>query len=156
MCFLGWNTLFFLWGVFRVRELDCSKPHTGLHDNPSEAKMPINAHVQDVSTHAREVPTLLKNDSHQNLRKELNNTNESCDSVVDFHGTSSTSLDNDNHETKDFSSKTSLCKAAAETERKELPDQFPCYRTELVGLLFFLHKGPFTHLYLRIRYFYIQ
>lgn len=138
--------MFFLWGVFRVRELDCSKPHTGLHDNPSEAKMPSNAHVQDVSSHACEVSTLLKNDSHQSLRKELNGTNESC----------STSLDNDNHETKDFSSKTLLCKAATETERKELPDQFPCYRTELVGLLFFLHKGPFTHLYLRIRYFYIQ
>lgn len=153
--------MFFLWGVFRVRELDSSKPHTGLHHNPCESKMPSKAHVQDISSHACEVSTLLKNDSHQNL--EFNSTDESCadkkvefDSVVDFHGTSSANLDNDNHETKDLSIKTSLCKAAAETESKELPDQFPCYRSELVGLLFFPHKGPFTLLFLPLRYFYTQ
>ncbi|KAG6500122.1 hypothetical protein ZIOFF_039936 [Zingiber officinale] len=149
-----WNTLFFLWGVFRVRELDSSKPHTDLHDNPYESKMPSKSHVQDISSHACEESTLLKNDSQQNLLKELNSIDESCadkkvefDSVVDFHGTSSASLDNDNHETKDFSIKTSLCKAAAETESKELPDEFPCYRTELGHTNNEVDDGKITHIH---------
>lgn len=123
--------------------MDSSNPDTGLHDNPCESKIPSKPLVHDISSHACEVSVLLKKDSHQELI-----SSESCadrrvkfDSVVDFHGTSSTSLDNDNHDVKDFCDiRNSLCKTAVETESNEMPDHFAHYRTELVGLLFFLNQ----------------
>ncbi|KAG6474939.1 hypothetical protein ZIOFF_064156 [Zingiber officinale] len=146
-----WNTLFFLWGVFRVRKLDSSNPHTALHDNPCESKIPSKP-LQDISSQAYEVSALLKNDCHQNLPKELT-SNESCadrrvkfDSVVDFHSTSSTSLDNDNHDVKDFCGiRNSLSKAAVETGSNELPDHFACYRTGLGKTNNEVDVGKITH-----------
>lgn len=123
MCLLGWNMLFFLWGIFRVRKSDSSIPCASLQERPCGTKTTAELLDQDVSpSPACELSTFQKPNSQRYPPKELSRSNESCgasrmkyDSSVDFHTVSSTSRENNIHKVEDLH-----YKSVAETDTTDL------------------------------------
>ncbi|WOL06297.1 hypothetical protein Cni_G15029 [Canna indica] len=120
-CSQRWNTLYFLWGVFRVRKPESSKLHSKLKDEPCESKKITESLVQ-------ELPTSQKHDFLQHPTKELSVSTEPCgartvkfNSSVSLCSVSSTGPDNIICKAKEFPSVGSLFhKVSVHTERSEV------------------------------------
>ncbi|KAJ8499720.1 hypothetical protein OPV22_010272 [Ensete ventricosum] len=126
-----WNMLFFLWGIFKARKQDSSKPYTNLQQEPSGSKITLESQVQELSSyHACELSTFLKHDLQQYPPKEFSIDDETpgartlkFNSIDNCQFVSSTVPDNDTHKTEDFPSvKSSLDMVTVETESNGVSD----------------------------------
>ncbi|CAL9086577.1 unnamed protein product [Musa textilis] len=132
-----WNMLFFLWGIFKVRKQDSSKPHTNFQQEPSGSKITLESQVQEVSSyHACELSTFQKHDLQQYPPKEFSINDETpgartlkFNSIDNCQFVSSMVPDNDTHNTENFPSiKSSLDMVTVETESNGVSDRTSHYR----------------------------
>lgn len=135
-CFLGWNMLFFLWGIFKGRKQDSSKPYTILQQEPSGSKITLESQVHELSSyHACEPSTFQKHDLQLYPPKEFSINDETpgartlkFNSIDNCQFVSSTVPDNDTHNTENFPSvKSSLDMVTVETESTGVSDHTSHY-----------------------------
>lgn len=131
-----WNMLFFLWGIFKVRKQDSSKPYTNLQQESSGSKINLESQVQELSSyHACELSTFQKHDLQQYPPKEFSIYDETpgartlkFNSIDNCQFVSSTVPDNDTHNAENFPSvKSSLDMVTVETESNGVSDHASHY-----------------------------